>query len=214
MIEAVIFDMDGVISDTQKIHSEVESEIFSRYDVIITPDEITDKYAGVRTREVFKKVLSEKEANFDVEELMQEKTSKAIEKFKISVDPIDGIYDLLDLLDSLNIKKAVASASFSGLINIILNQLNIIDRFDSLVGEDMVSHGKPDPEIFLLAAKKINVSPENCLVIEDGLSGMIGASKANMKCIGLVKKFDFDKYPTKNQVLSLREIDKDYLLKL
>ncbi|MDD3155920.1 MAG: HAD family phosphatase [Candidatus Pacebacteria bacterium] len=214
MIEAVIFDMDGVISDTQKIHSEVESEIFSRYDVKITPEEISDKYAGVRTREVFTKILSSKGVDFDVEELMQEKTSKAIAKFKISVDPVDGIYDLLDLLDKLNIKKAVASASFSELINIILNQLNVVDRFDALVGADMVSNGKPDPEIFLLAAKKINVNPEKCLVIEDGLSGMIGASKANMKCIGLVRKVDFDKYPTKNQILSLSDIDEEYLLRL
>ena len=77
----------------------------------------------------------------------------------------------------------------------------------------MVSHGKPDPEIFLLAASRINIKPQECLVIEDGISGMEAAKSAKMKCIGLVEKKSKN-YPTKNQVLSLFEITNDYLKNL
>jgi len=73
MIKAIIFDMDGVISDTQKLHSLVESEILSRFDVNITPNEITQRYSGVKTKEFVSDLLSAKGAKFDINELMIEK---------------------------------------------------------------------------------------------------------------------------------------------
>lgn len=133
---------------------------------------------------------------------------------KISIDPIDGIYELLDLANNLNLKLAVASASEYDYAKEVLSYLNIFNRFKSIVTGNMVSHGKPEPDIFLLAANNININPLDCLVIEDGISGMTAAFKANMACIGLVKNIDFNKYPTKNQVLSLRDIDSTYLLNI
>jgi beta-phosphoglucomutase-like phosphatase (HAD superfamily) len=93
----------------------------------------------------------------------------------------------------------------------VLQKLNVFDKFSSIVTGDMVQKGKPDPAIFLLAASNIGVDPNDCLVIEDGISGMIAAKLGGMKCIGLVKNIDFDKYPTQNQVLSLSYITKEYL---
>ena len=214
MIKAVIFDMDGVVSDTQKLHSRVESSILSRFGINITPEEITLRYSGVRTKEFFKELLTEANADFNLEELMLEKWEKMNELAKISVDYIDGIYELLDLLLNANIKLAVGTASSTKYALSVLNKLNISDKFLSIVTGDMVEKGKPDPAIFLLAAKNIDTDPNECLVIEDGISGMLAAKNANMKCIGLVKTIDYDKYPTINQILSLREMDMDYLKSL
>ena len=133
---------------------------------------------------------------------------------KISIDPINGIYELLNLLNDLDIKLAVASASEFNYVKEVLISLGVYNRFLSIVTGDMVLRGKPEPDIFLLAAKNINIQPSDCLVIEDGISGMTAASRADMKCIGLVKNIDFDKYPTKNQVLSLLDINQNYLLNL
>jgi HAD superfamily hydrolase (TIGR01509 family) len=133
---------------------------------------------------------------------------------RMSVDPVDGIYDLLNLLKDLDLKLAVASASNLTYANIVLDYLKLSDRFLSIVNGDMVSKGKPEPDIFLLAASNINIKSDECLVIEDGISGMKAANSAGMKCIGLVKNIDFNKYPTKNQVLSLKDINKEYLLKV
>jgi beta-phosphoglucomutase-like phosphatase (HAD superfamily) len=73
MIKAIIFDMDGVISDTQKLHSRVESELLSRFDINITSDEITQRYSGVKTKEFILNLLSAKGAEFDINALMVEK---------------------------------------------------------------------------------------------------------------------------------------------
>ena len=72
-IEGIIFDMDGVISDTQKLHSKVESELLNRYGVKITPEEITLKYSGVRTKEFFDDLLKKTELKYDLDLLMEEK---------------------------------------------------------------------------------------------------------------------------------------------
>lgn len=73
MIKAIIFDMDGVISDTQKLHSRVESELLSRFDINITPEEITQRYSGVKTKEFMSQLLTAKAAEFDINELLLEK---------------------------------------------------------------------------------------------------------------------------------------------
>jgi len=211
MIKAIIFDMDGVISDTQKLHSRVESELLSRFDVNITPDEITQRYSGVKTKEFINNLLINAGVEFDINALMVEKWQKMEELASKIVDPIDGIYELLDLCKTLNLKIAVGTASNINYATKVLKSLNIFDKFDFIATSDMVKAGKPEPDIFLLSAEKIGMLPVDCVVIEDGINGMIAASRAGMKCIGLVKNVDTEKYPTKNQVLSLREIDENYL---
>ncbi len=212
MIKGIIFDMDGVISDTQKLHSKVESELLSRYGINISPLEITEKYSGVRTKEFFDDLLKKQNKKYDLDLLMQEKWSQ-MEKFAAeSVSGIDGSVELIKRLYS-NYPLAVASASNLNYVKTVLKTLGVIDYFSYIVSGDMVSKGKPDPESFLLASSKIKIPPENCLVIEDGVSGMQAAITGNMKCIGLVT--DRSKsYPTKNLVTSLSEITQDYINKI
>ncbi len=211
MIKAVIFDMDGVISDTQKLHAKVEAGILSKFGINISPEEITLRYSGVRTKEFFKELLTEAKVDFNLEELISEKWEKMNVLSRTEVECVDGIYELIDMLLENNIKIAVGTASNTRYAISVLEKLNIYNKFESIVTGDMVQRGKPDPAIFLLAAENIAIDPKDCLVIEDGISGMIAAKSANMKCIALVKKIDFDTYPSKNQVLSLSEITKEYL---
>lgn len=210
MIQGIIFDMDGVISDTQKLHSLVECELLNRHGIGITPEEITRKYAGVRTKEFFDALLSQCGQEYDLEELAKEKWIKMEELAAESVDEIPGSVELIKMFYQNRLPLAVASASNLKYVQSVLGTLKVADYFNSLISGDMVSKGKPDPEIFLLAASKINVSPENCLVIEDGVSGMIAAKSANMKCVGLVQNKEKE-YPTRNLVASLSEITFDYL---
>ena len=202
--------MDGVISDTQKLHAKVESELLARFGIEITPDEISEKYSGVKTSEFFDELLKKQTKKYDLDKLMEEKWNLMQKLASKSVDEIPGSVNLIKSLKEKNFKLAVASASNLNYVKSVLKTLKIIDFFNAIISGDMVSHGKPDPESFLLAASKINISPEKCLVIEDGKSGMLAAKLANMKCIGLVK----DKkliYPTENVVLSLSEVTKEYL---
>lgn len=210
MIKGILFDMDGVISDTQKLHSKVESVLLGRYGILITPEEITKRYSGVKTREFFDELLKTQNAEYDLDSLMDEKWTQ-MEKFASkSIDAIEGSIGLIRRLSSEGYLLAVASASNFNYVQIVLKTLGVIDNFSCVVSGDMVYRGKPNPESFLLAASGINVKPEKCLVIEDGISGMEAAKHGGMYCIGLVQNKN-EKYPTSNLVLSLSEITSDYL---
>ena len=210
MIKGIIFDMDGVISDTQKLHSKVESELLGRYGIKITPSEITAKYSGVRTKEFFDHLLRKQKQEYDLDLLIKEKWSQMAKFAAESVDAIDGSVELIQRLSRAGYPLAVASASNLNYVETVLKTLGIIDHFSGIVSGDMVSKGKPDPESFLLASSKIRIPPEYCLVIEDGVSGMQAAISGGMKCIGLV--VDCSKsFPTKNLITSLLEITPDYI---
>ncbi len=210
MIKGIIFDMDGVISDTQKLHSKVEAELLGRYGVKITPSEITTKYSGVRTKEFFEDLLKKHKQEHDLDLLMEEKWSQMERFASESIDTIEGSIELIKRLSSANYPLAVASASNLNYVNTVLKTLRVIDFFSYIVSGDMVSKGKPDPESFLLASSKIKIPPECCLVLEDGISGMQAARTGGMECIGLVENLD-KSYPTKNLVTSLSEITQDYI---
>jgi HAD superfamily hydrolase (TIGR01509 family) len=84
----------------------------------------------------------------------------------------------------MKIKLAVASSSHKRMIEYVLKKLEIIDFFDSIVGAEDIDRSKPDPEIFLMSAKRLNVKPEECIVVEDSKLGVEAAKKAGMKCLG------------------------------
>jgi len=203
MIKAIIFDMDGVISDTQKLHSKVEAEILNRYGIDITPNEITKKYSGVKTSDFFHDLLKDKYV--DVNLLLEEKWKKMINLARENVPEIDGSTNLINLLKEDGFSLAVASASRMEFIKLVLFKLKLEDKFEQVVSADEVKNGKPAPDIFLLAAKKLNKKPEECLVIEDGISGMEGARNAKMKCIGLVQNLN-EEYPADILVTDLKQI--------
>lgn len=206
MIKAVIFDMDGVISDTQKFHSKGESELLKRYGINLTPEEITKKYSGVRTSEFFKELLDEKKAKYDIDKLMKEKMDRMIKLANDKVDAIPYSIDLINKLLENGFRLAVASASYSEYVKTVLEKLNVYDKFEVIISGNLVKRGKPDPESFLLVSDQLKILPENCMVIEDGRSGMIAAKNSGMKCIGLVPDKNKE-YPTNILVESLREID-------
>jgi HAD superfamily hydrolase (TIGR01509 family) len=212
MIEGIIFDMDGVISDTQKLHSKVESEILSKHGVDLTPAEITAKYSGVRTKEFFDDLLKKEKREYNLDLLMEEKWSQMKKFASESVKAVDGSIKLIDRL-SADYILTVASASNLSYVKTVLKKLGVINYFSYIVSGDMVKYGKPNPESFLLASLKIRIPPQNCLVIEDGVSGMQAAITGRMKCIGLVADCS-QSYPTKNLVTSLSEINQDYLTQI
>jgi HAD superfamily hydrolase (TIGR01509 family) len=206
MIKGIIFDLDGTISDTQKLHAKVESDILARYGVEISPEEITKRYAGMNTRKIFEELISQQTTEYDLEKIMDEKWRRMEELASISVEPMEGAIPLIQKLHKEAFVLAVASASNVKYVENVLEKLNVRNHFSFLVGGDMVSKGKPDPESFLLAASKIGVEPTHCVVFEDGRSGMVAAGLAGMKCVGLVANKE-QEHPTKNLVTSLCEVD-------
>jgi len=213
MIKNIIFDMDGVISDTQKLHSKIEAEILNRFGVNLTSQEITEKYAGIRTKIFFNELLKNQNKSYNINTLIQEKWEKMTKLSQLGIDEIPGSSLLIETLSKANFSLAVASASNNIYVNRVLETLKVKKFFKAIVSGDMVKKGKPDPESFTLAADLLKANYKNCLVIEDGVSGMQAAKSAGMKCIGLTIDKN-KKYPTKNLVTSLDEITIEYIKSL
>ncbi len=204
-IKAVIFDMDGVVSDTQKLHASVEESLLKKYGIKMDVEEITEKYAGVPDRKVFERIFRDNNILVDVDKVIKEKWDKMFSLTKNNVSPISGAMELINELKNNGFKLGIASSSPIRFIELVLSELGLKEKFYAITGAEEVKYGKPDPQIFLLTARKLRVTPKECVVIEDGISGMIAAKRAGMKCIGLVEKENRD-YPADLIVRSLREI--------
>ncbi len=214
MIKAIIFDMDGVISDTQTLQSKVEESLLKKYGIKMTADEITEKYAGIADKEWFSMLIKDFDLKVDLESIIDEKWGTLLKIAQNNVKEIEGATELINNFKKNQFKLALASASPFEFINLVLSGLKIKDKFDILTSATEVEKGKPDPKIFLLTAQRLNLKPEECLVIEDGINGMVAAKVAKMKCIGLVKTKDQNKYPADLLVSSLKDINLELIRNL
>ena len=153
-IRAVIFDMDGVISDTQNIHSAIESELLKGYGVTINPEEITRKYAGTRMKEWMPDVFKHHHVSTpSMEEISAKKKVHLENALKEGIREVPGTREFIQFLKEKNIPIAVASASRLALIDLILTKLDLKKEFDAIASSEEVKMGKPEPDVFLLAAR-------------------------------------------------------------
>jgi len=186
-IELVIFDMDGTMLDTEPLSMagwhyaaktmgiDISAEMF---------DTIFEKMLGtnlVACKAVLNEHLGE---DFDADKGYDLHLAHIDEHFKLYGVPLKkGLMPLLDKLEKMNIRKCVATSTTKERATHKLKLANIAHRFEVIIGGDEVINSKPDPEIFLKAAKACNVAPENCLVLEDSAAGTEGGFYAGMRVI-------------------------------
>ncbi len=201
--------MDGVVSDTQKLHARVESELLAQLGVAISPEEITRRFAGMSLTQQFGELLWGKRAHYDMQLVEKEKWRRMADLAKQGVDPVKGsVETLIELV--YHFRLGLGSASVLPYVESVLHALDVRPLFESVVTGDMVAQGKPAPDIFLRVARELHIPPSRCVVIEDGKSGMIAAARAGMKCIALVPQIS-DEYPTQHQICSLYELNQGYI---
>ena len=184
---AFIFDLDGVIVDTAKYHFLAWRNLANSLGFEFTEvhNELLKGVSRVRSLEILlgigKVTVSEEEK----QAFLLKKNEEYLEYVnKMTVDEIlPGVHDLLDYLDANHIKYALGSASKNA--PLILEKVGLINRFSAIVDGNDVSKAKPDPEVFLIGAKKLNTIPQNCIVVEDAIAGVEAAKVANMVCVGI-----------------------------
>ena len=187
MIKAVIFDMDGVVVDTGLVHNIAEQKILKDIGIDISLEEIR-KYAGIAASIWFKEILKKYNKVADAEKLEKKKFKMVYNSLEKNVPFVPGALELIGLLKKNKIKIALASGSPKDFVNYIVSKSSLNKKFDVVIGLGDYSNSKPDPEIFLLASKEINIKPKDCVVIEDANHGVLAAKKAGMKCIGFVNE--------------------------
>lgn len=210
MIKAVIFDMDGLIIDSESMQSNAFEAVLQEYGVKPTPNEEGIVHTvGVSGRDNWRELKEEYGIDEDTTALLKKKREAYLDLLEEGIQPMKGFMDLLNLLRDKKVKLAVASSSTLEQIETILSTLGVIDYFDVIVGGEHVTRGKPAPDIFLEAAEKLGVVPEDCLVLEDSESGVEAAEKVGMRVIAVPNQYtvnhDFSK--ADQVVNSLADID-------
>ena len=216
MLKALIFDMDGVIIDSEPIHIEVNTSLLQDEGIILEPSE-NHEFIGVRNVEMWDTLIKRHNIPKTVEELLTIQKSYKMQRFmNEDLEAIGGIKELLRDAKRKNLKIALATSSPMYFAKYILKDIGVQIFFDKLVTADDISRSKPDPEIYLTAAKVLGVLPEECIAIEDAPLGIQAAQAAGMKCIGFKNPnsgnhdISFAEYV----VSSIKDIDLDNIQKM
>ena len=182
-----IFDLDGVIVDTAKYHYLAWKNLAMSlgFDFTEEQNEQLKGVSRVKSLEILLKIGNVKLDDVKKNSLLQEKNIEYLEYVSRmnSNEILPGVLKVLNFLDDNYVKYALGSASKNA--TLILEKVGLLDRFSALVDGNDVSNAKPDPEVFLIGAKKLNVSPENCIVVEDAIAGVQAANAAKMLSIGI-----------------------------
>jgi len=182
--KAVLWDMDGVIADSNSFHFTAWQETFAKRGVNFTKEDFT-KLFGTRNDFIIRKVLGEGLPEKDIGPIAQEKEISFRQKAKGNIKPLPGVIRLLEAIKRGNFKLALVSSAPKENIDLLTSELNIGGYFNCIVSGHEVAESKPDSQIYLSAAEKLGAQPENCVVIEDSPLGIKAAKAAGMRCLAV-----------------------------
>ena len=181
--KAVIFDMDGVIFDTEKVYLDIWIEVFEKYGYKMTK-ELYVNVMGTGRKNVIKTFLENFGDDLPIEKMYEEKDNQLFYIIENQGIPLkEGVKELFSMLKEENYKIALATSAKRERVEKQIKDKWLKESFDAIVCGDDVEKGKPSPDIFLKAAKKIDVEPENCFVVEDSPAGIKAAFSGGMKGI-------------------------------
>lgn len=183
-VKAVIWDMDGVIVDTAPYHFSAWQDAFRKMRVKYTEEDFRRNF-GRRNDSIIRNILGEDISQSEVDAISEEKERDAREKMKQNVKPFPGVIELMKLLIEHRFKMALVSSSPPENIKLVTEGLGINNWFQSVISGGDVTEGKPSPQGFLLATRRLEVKPANCVVIEDAVAGVTAAKKAGMRCLAV-----------------------------
>lgn len=201
MQQAVIFDFDGVILDSEPIHYKACCLILKKIGLSVSFEEYREKYLGLTDKDLFPLLLKHKKISLnpnEIHDLIQTKINcyNEIIHHSKNLPIIPGLELYIQQLQKQNIPLAICSGSARIEIDTVLKNLHngkLQSHFNVIVTAENINQGKPSPEGFLLAAKKLNITPEKCLVIEDSPHGVEAGKKAGMTVIALLTSHDKNK---------------------
>lgn len=186
--QAVIFDMDGVLIDSEPLWKIAMQETFDEVGCPLTKKDF-QKTVGLRIDEViefwYQEVGWDK---FSPKEVEDKIVQRMVELIGQNGDPLPGVLDTLAFLKEKGLRIGLATSSYTVLIDAVLEALSIRDLFEETHSAEDEEFGKPHPSVYLTVAKRLNVDPLKCLVIEDSLNGIISGKAARMKVVCIPEK--------------------------
>ena len=202
--KGVIFDMDGTLIVSTEADYLAWQKVFANYGKTLTYEQY-QPILGVRSADVIRKYLGIP-GEEDVKRILREKFDLFIEVITANpIKPVNAAETFLKSLKNYPVKVALATSSRKEKMQLVLKQLDFLQYFDAVVTGDEVHHGKPAPDIFLKAAERLNLSPEDCFVVEDGPIGVAAAKNAKMKCVAITETHEADKLQQADLVIETYE---------
>lgn len=183
MCKGVIFDMDGVLIDSHPVHKKVWARFLASVNRPVSDEELDYVLDGRKREEILRHFLG----NLPAEQIREygQRKDEIYQESSSDLRTISGVEKFLGVLQSAGLPMAVATSASFARARGTLDELGILPHFSALVTGNDVVNGKPDPEIFVRAAERLNLVPRTLLVVEDAVSGVRAAKSAGMKCLGI-----------------------------
>jgi beta-phosphoglucomutase family hydrolase len=182
--KAVIWDMDGVIADTGPFHLKAWQQVFREKGLDFTEEDFKRRF-GQRNDSIIRGTLGDELSQDEIEAIARKKETAFRRVARGKVAALPGAVALMQSLRQHGFKMALASSAPIGNINLVMKALGTGDYFQVVVTGRDVAEGKPSPQGFLLAAQRLVVAPQNCVVIEDAIAGVEACRRAGMHCLAV-----------------------------
>ena len=185
MFKAVLFDMDGVITDNREQDFRAWQKIFSNFDKDLDYAGY-QSFLGMKGEEIVRSRINPEMSEEQASMWTKKKEAYFIKEIKDNkIETMQGLLNFLNNLKENDIKIGLGTAAMEFKALAILNELEIRDFFDVIICGEKVINGKPDPETYLKGAEELGLQPDECIVIEDAPNGIEAAKRAGMKCIAI-----------------------------
>lgn len=208
MSNAAIFDMDGLLIDSEPLWRKAEIACFKEVGIQLTEDDCR-KTMGYRLNEVVDYWFARQPwENYSKARLEEDILDQVIELIRVEGKSMPGVQHALELFAEMDFKIALASSSAMRLIDVVLKSLQVEDRFQVVRSAQHETYGKPHPQVFISTAEALGVSPENCVVLEDSFHGIIAGKAAKMKVIAVPEPRELKNVTFQATDLVLPSLDK------
>lgn len=205
MIKAVLFDMDGLLVDSETLAMKTIIKLCAELSIVLAPGEETG-IIGITEEKFFSELIERHHASMSVQDVLEKFRGEYEQLLHSDLQAFDGAKTLPQKLKARGLRLGLVSGSPAKQIDIILTCLDMKGVFEVIVSAEDTSHSKPEPEEYLLGAQKLGVNPDECIVLEDAKAGVEAGKTAGMKVIGVRNNNDQDLSAADEVVNNLTEV--------